>query len=88
VTSLSPLPAETVAVKDRVEALLSEHLDPRTSATVLRIACRTWLRVEPETLHDEHLLGLTHGLAPLLEKLLGSELARSTLDRVLSGARR
>lgn len=75
-------------MKDRVEALLSEHLDPRTAATVLRIASRIWLRAEPETLEDEHLLGLTHGLAPLLEKLLGRERARSTLDRVLAAARR
>jgi hypothetical protein len=70
-------------VKERVEALLAEHLDARTAATAVLIASRTWLRVEPEALGSEHLLGLTHGLAPLLGKLLGPELARSTLDRVL-----
>ncbi|HET7826133.1 MAG TPA: hypothetical protein VFK90_12410 [Anaeromyxobacter sp.] len=76
-------PAPAPRVKERVEALLAEHLDPRTAATVVRIASRTWLRAEPEALGTEHLLGLTHGLAPLLGKLLGPELARSTLDRVL-----
>ncbi len=70
-------------MKERVETLLSEHLDPRTAATVVRIACRMWLRAEPETLVDGQLLGLTHGLAPLLGKLLGEELASATLDRVL-----
>lgn len=80
------LAAGTAGVKDRVEALLSQHLDPRTAATAVRIASRMWLRAEPETLDESQLLGLTHGLAPLLEKLLGPELARSTLDRVARGA--
>jgi hypothetical protein len=75
-------------VKERVEALLGEHLDARTAETVLRIASRMWLRAEPETLQDGQLLGLTHGLAPILQNLLGPELARSTLDRLLRGARR
>ncbi len=75
------------AVKDRVEAVLAEHLGSRTAATVVRIASRTWLRAEPETIGETQLLGLTQGLAPLLGKLLGPELARSTLDRVLRAGR-
>jgi hypothetical protein len=71
-----------------VEAVLAEYLEPRTAETVVRIASRTWLRVEPEALGSQHLLGLTHGLAPLLGKLLGPELARSTLDRVLRAGSR
>lgn len=75
-------------MKERVETILSEHIDPRTAATVVRIASRMWLRTEPETLEEGHLLGLTHGLAPILQHLLGSDLTRSTLDRVLRVARR
>lgn len=78
-----PVANESPSVKERVETLLSEHLDPRTAETVVRIASRTWLRAEPETLVNGQLLGLTHGLAPLLDKLLGEALARATLDRVL-----
>ncbi|HEY6004570.1 MAG TPA: hypothetical protein VIV57_16980, partial [Anaeromyxobacter sp.] len=70
-------------MKERVESILSEHVDPRTAATVVRIASRMWLRAEPEALEEGHLLGLTHGLAPILQNLLGSDLTRSTLDRVL-----
>lgn len=83
-----PLAGETTRVKDRVEAILAERLGARTAATAVRIASRMWLRAEPETLQEEQLLGLTHGLAPLLEKLLGPDLARATLDRVLRDARR
>jgi hypothetical protein len=74
-------------VKDRVEGLLSQYLDPRAAEMAIRIASRTWLRTEPEALVDGQLLGLTHGLAPLLEKLLGPELARSILDRLVREAR-
>ncbi len=80
---LEPAVSESPSVKDRVEALLSEHLDPRTAQTVLRIASRTWLRAEPETLVNGQLLGLAQGLAPLLGKLLGDELASATLERVV-----
>jgi hypothetical protein len=84
--SVTTSPAPLAPVKDRVESLLSEHLDPRTAATAVRIASRTWLRAEPETLADEQLLGLTHGLSPLLAKLLGPELAQALIDRVLREA--
>jgi hypothetical protein len=75
-------------VKERVESILCEHVDPRTAETVVRIASRMWLRAEPETLEEGQLLGLTHGLAPILQRMLGAELTRSTLDRVLRVARR
>lgn len=84
----NPAPIAHSAVQDRVEAVLSEHLGPRTAATVLRIASRTWLRAEPETLREEQVLGLSHGLAPLLGKLLGPELAHATLARIVRGPRR
>ncbi len=84
----APLPAQPLLLKDRVEAILSEHLDPRSAEWAVRIASRTWLRAEPEALADSQLLGLTLGLAPILEKLLGPELARSTAERVLRDARR
>jgi hypothetical protein len=83
-----PSGVDSRSVKERVESILSEHLDPQRAATVVRIASRMWLRTEPETLEDGHLLGLTQGLAPILQRLLGSQLTRSTLDRVLRGARR
>jgi hypothetical protein len=75
-------------VKERVETILSEHVGPRTAATAVRVASRMWLRAEPETLEDGHLLGLTHGLAPILKPLLGEDLTRSTLERVLRAGRR
>ncbi len=81
-SSSAPAAPETSGLKDRVEALLAEQLCPRTAATVVRIASRMWLRTEPEALLDAQLLGLTHGLAPLLEKLLGPERAGATLDRL------
>jgi hypothetical protein len=84
---IDPLAAPST-VKDRVEAVLSEHLGPRTAATVVRIASRTWLRVEPETLQDDQVLGLTHGLASLLAKLLGEEVASATLQRIVRESRR
>ncbi len=80
--------APTAALKERVETLLSERLDPRTAATVVRIASRMWLRTEPEALREEQVLGLTHGLAPLLGKLLGAETATATLERILRESRR
>lgn len=78
-----PTAAAPSALKERVETLLSERLDPRTAATVVRIASRMWLRTEPEALREEHVLGLTHGLAPLLGKLLGAAAATATLERIL-----
>jgi hypothetical protein len=88
VSTSPPATPETPGLKERVEALLAEQLCPRTAATVVRIASRMWLRIEPEALVDHQLLGLTHGLAPLLGKLLGPELASATLDRLLREARR
>jgi hypothetical protein len=86
--STNPPPGAELPVKERVETILREHLDARRAATVVRIASRMWLRTEPETLEEGHLLGLTQGLAPILQNLLGSELTRSTLDRVLRAAKR
>ena len=71
------------SVKERVEALLSEYLDPAIAATAVRIASRTWLRTEPEALVPSQLLGLLHGLAPLLEHLLGAEQARLVAAAIL-----
>lgn len=80
------LAREAPPLKERVEAILTEHLDPRAAAWVVRIASRMWLRTEPEALQEDQLLGLTQGLAPLLEKFLGPDLARSTAERILRSA--
>ena len=75
-------------MKERVEAVLAEYLGPSTAATAVRIASRTWLRAEPEALVPSQVLGLTHGLAPLLERLLGAPRARSAVERILLDAAR
>jgi len=83
-----PLDQDAPSVKDRVEAILAEQLGERTAATVVLIASRIWLRTEPEKLVEEQVLGLTHGLAPLLGKLLGAEDARLTMERLVRETRR
>jgi hypothetical protein len=76
---------EVESLKDRVEAIVAQHLDRRAAEWVVRIASRMWLRTEPENLLEAQLLGLTQGLQPLLEKLLGAELAHGISERVLRG---
>lgn len=81
-SSSEPSAPKSSGLKERVESLLAEQLCPRTAEMVVRIASRMWLRTEPEALRSSQLHGLTHGLAPLLEKLLGPERAGATLDRL------
>ena len=85
-TASAPRPA-ALTVKERVEAHLSERLHPTIAATAVRVASRTWLRTEPEALVPSQLLGLLHGLAPLLEHLLGAEQARVVVEGILREAR-
>ncbi len=75
-------------MKARVEAIVAEHLDRRSAEWVVRIASRMWLRTEPEALQEMQLLGLTHALVPLLEKLLGAERAHEIGEQVLRLRRR
>jgi ketopantoate hydroxymethyltransferase len=70
------------AVKDQVEAILAEYLGRQTAATAVKIAARTWLRVEPEAVTHEQLPRLGHGLEPMLKKLLGGHLASALLERI------
>jgi hypothetical protein len=79
---------EAASVKDRVEAIVGEHLDRRSAEWVVRIASRMWLRTEPEVLQEAQLLGLTQGLQPLLEKLVGPDLAHGIAEQVLRLRRR
>lgn len=70
------------AVKDQVEAILAEYLGRQTSATAVKIAARTWLRVEPEAVTPAQLPRLAHGLEPMLKTLLGAQVAGALLDRI------
>ncbi len=70
------------AVKDQVEAILAEYLGRQTSATAVKIAARTWLRVEPEAVTHAQLGRLRHGLDPMLKTLLGAQIAAALLDRI------
>lgn len=76
------------SLHERVAAILREYVDPATAETVVKIACRHWMRIEPEALVPAQLLGLTQGLAPMLEGLLGAELARAASERILRAAAR
>ncbi len=69
-------------MKDQVEAILAEYLGRQTSATAVRIAARTWIRVEPEEVTPEQLGRLRHGLEPMLKTLLGAQVAASLLERI------
>ncbi len=70
------------SVKEQVEAILAEYLGRQTSATAVRIAAKTWLRVEPEAVTPEQLRPLSHGLEPMLKTLLGAQIAAALLDRI------
>jgi hypothetical protein len=70
------------ALKDQVEAILAEYLGRQTAATAVKIAARTWLRVEPEALTHEQLGRLRDGLEPMLKTLLGAQLASTLLERI------
>lgn len=86
--SPSPAPAavavavESRTVKEQVEAILAEYLGRQTAATAVRIAARTWLRVEPEAVAWADLETLGHGLTPMLKTLLGAQVADALLARV------
>ncbi len=69
-------------VKDQVEAILAEYLGRQTSATAVRIAARTWIRVEPEDVTADQLGRLRHGLEPMLKTLLGAQVASALLERI------
>lgn len=84
----SARPLSEPSTKESVEAILRAYVDPATAATAVKIACRHWLRMEPEALVPAQLLGLTQGLTPLLEELLGAQLARAATDRILRSAAR
>jgi hypothetical protein len=75
--------ASPAAVHERVERVLAAHLSPRTAALAVKIAARSWVRVEPETLRPAQLLTLVHGLLPILSTLVGEERARALTERVL-----
>lgn len=74
--------AASPAVKDQVEAILAEYLGRQTSATAVRIAARTWLRAEPETITHDQLGRLGQGLEPMLKTLLGAQVASALLERI------
>ncbi len=69
-------------VRERVEAILAEYLGRQTSATAVRIAARTWLRVEPEAVTLDQLQRLCFGLEPMVKTLLGAAVAATLLDRI------
>jgi len=84
---------DALTTKEWVETLLTEYLDPRTAANMVKIASRMWLRAEPETLVPAQVLGLSHGLEPMLRTVVGDDLSRAILERVVreataKGARR
>jgi hypothetical protein len=70
------------SVKDRVEAILAEYLGRQTAATAVKIAARTWVRVEPEAVTYEELAPLRNGLEPMLKTLLGAQVASALLARI------
>ena len=69
-------------MRDRVEAILAEYLGRQTAGTAVKIAARTWLRVEPEAVTHEQVPRLCHGLEPMLKTLLGAQVASALLDRI------
>ncbi len=72
----------TGIVKDQVEAILAEYLGRQTAATAVRIAARTWLRIEPEAVLPTQLPVLRQGLEPMLKTLRGAQVAAALLDRL------
>lgn len=80
--STAELQAAPRSVRDQVEGILAEYLGRQTAATAVKIAARTWLRVEPDAVTRDQLGTLGNGLEPMLKTLLGAQLASTLLDRI------
>lgn len=69
-------------IRERIESEIATYLGRSTAASAVRIAARTWLKVEPEALVHEHLSPLCDGLRPMLKTLLGADVAGAVLDKI------
>ncbi len=75
-------------IRERVESEIAAYLGKSTAATAVRIASRSWLRLEPEALSDEHLAPLCDGLRPMLKTLLGADVAGAVIEKIRAGDER
>ncbi len=75
-------------IRQIAEAEIAAYLGRRTAESAVRIAARSWLSVEPESLARQHLAPLCEGLRPMLKTLLGADVAGAVIEKIRAGVER